>query len=406
MTTTRKKIILVAYDFNPYYGSECHVATIWYEIIKEIFDVHIITSEAHKKDIENHGKYQIENFSYVPVSIFWAFLDKKLNLQPLLSYMKFRTRARKIIGEFVEKEKIEVIHCLTPEGVYYYNDFYKFGLPVFVGPVGGGLTFDFRVLRAYRKQIIPYFLKYLLLCLMRINVFWRLYYKMANKIIIGTRYMKEVLPEESENKMVEIFDTAVDYIDIKGGASRGKKIVKIIYAGRLTAHKGIWLAIDTVEKLKTISANPFEFTVLGNGSLNRHIRRYIKVKKMEGYVKVVNKVPMSEYKSILIEHDIFLFPALQDPGGTTVLDAMMSGLPVVCVAYGGPDISVDDKSGLKSHLQEYDRLVSDLANKVKVLIDDEKLRQVLGNGAKQRVEIFFSKKHLAQKIHELYREYL
>jgi glycosyltransferase involved in cell wall biosynthesis len=88
--------------------------------------------------------------------------------------------------------------------------------------------------------------------------------------------------------------------------------------------------------------------------------------------------------------DVFLFPSLEEPLGSSLLDAMAHGLPVVARKAGGvPEVVEDGRNGL---------LVpgEDFAAAVLQLLDDPALAARLGAAARQTIEERFTAQRMME----------
>jgi len=403
-----KKIVVVAYDLNPALGSECAVAAIWVEILSKYFDVYVFVNKKHKKDIEKDEKIIKANFIYIEVNQKYSWLYRFLGLEYFVDYRAFVKACYSQLNALINKHEIKLIHCLTPEGVYYFNSFYKFGIPVCIGPVGGGLQFFISTWKAYRGQHFAYLVKNIVCRYMKLLPSWKKYFQSAVLIIVGTRYMKPVLPSDCQSRIVEIFDTAIrfDKIADDNKKERTGDIIRVIFAGRLTAHKGIWLAIDAVKRFLEIGGRNIVLDIFGKGPLYKRLAKYVKNEGLSSHINIIGQVPYEEYKTLFVKYDILLYPALQDPGGTVVLDAMANSLPVICLAYGGPDISILENCGIKIPLARYDDMVDAIATALELLSKNRNLFKKMGENARKRVEQKFSLGALEKKILEVYDEVL
>src|SRR4030042_201302 len=143
-----KRIILVAYDLSPKKGSECGKADLWLKII-----------------------------------------------------------SKHLISELIAKDSYALIHCITPAGIHSHNDFYELGVPVIVGPIGGGLKIPPGFEEIFRNSKEKSFLRDWYYAMLVKNKKWKQYFCNANKIIIGTAYLRELLPEKCRGNTTIIFDT-------------------------------------------------------------------------------------------------------------------------------------------------------------------------------------------------------
>ena len=82
--------------------------------------------------------------------------------------------------------------------------------------------------------------------------------------------------------------------------------------------------------------------------------------------------------------DIFVFPTLYEPFGLVILEAMASGLPVVTSEIAGSaELITDGKDGFK--LKE-PKNPSEIAEKLKYLIENDRMRRSMGKKARRTAE--------------------
>ena len=71
------------------------------------------------------------------------------------------------------------------------------------------------------------------------------------------------------------------------------------------------------------------------------------------------------------------------------MEAMLRGLPVVCLDWGGPGILVNETCGFKVRAdQDVDSVVRELANAVGLLASDPQRRITMGLASQVRVREF------------------
>jgi glycosyltransferase involved in cell wall biosynthesis len=103
-----------------------------------------------------------------------------------------------------------------------------------------------------------------------------------------------------------------------------------------------------------------------------------------------------------LRHDAFLFPSLHDSSGNVVLEALSSGLPVVCLDAGGPALLVDPSCGFKVRPGAPQQVVEDLARALAALADDRRLARSMGQAAFHRAREHFSWTHQVSRMERLY----
>ncbi len=110
----------------------------------------------------------------------------------------------------------------------------------------------------------------------------------------------------------------------------------------------------------------------------------------------------SDIAAILKASDLFVFPSRSDGQGLALMEAMASGLPCLAAATGGiPDIIAGDVNGLLFEKGS----VTDLAEKLSRLIEDDALRLRLAAGAREAAQRYAMDKYV-QTVFECYRSLL
>jgi glycosyltransferase involved in cell wall biosynthesis len=131
-------------------------------------------------------------------------------------------------------------------------------------------------------------------------------------------------------------------------------------------------------------ANPkLRFMAVGDGDLLPPIRKSESVQELGD--KVIFTGFQSNVGSFLKAFDIFVLASKLEGLGTSVLDAMALGLPIVATQAGGiPEMILDGKDGLL--VQPGD--AQSLAEAILYLTDHPDIAQNLGNNAKLSVQAF------------------
>jgi glycosyltransferase involved in cell wall biosynthesis len=101
--------------------------------------------------------------------------------------------------------------------------------------------------------------------------------------------------------------------------------------------------------------------------------------------------------------DIFVFPSLAEPLGTSLLAAMAWGLPVLAVASGGVPEYVDDgENGLLVAESKPDLVTDGILR----LLSNNSLREQVGQKARRKMEAQFSASCMVQNTLRAYQEIL
>jgi glycosyltransferase involved in cell wall biosynthesis len=112
-----------------------------------------------------------------------------------------------------------------------------------------------------------------------------------------------------------------------------------------------------------------------------------------GFVEDIQKV----YAAL----DVFLFPSLAEPLGTSLLAAMSYALPVVAVAQGaGPEVVEDGRNGLLVPASDSNAIASAIVR----LLGDAELAARLGAAARETIQQRFTADHMVENTLRIYQQ--
>ena len=175
----------------------------------------------------------------------------------------------------------------------------------------------------------------------------------------------------------------------------------ILTVGRMVERKGVRYLIEAMQQLPQAWLE-----VVGGGPLLEELQSLAKQLGLADRVHFAGKVSEAE----LIEHyrraAVYVQPGIIDTRGDTemlgvvLLEAMHHHVPVVGSDIGGiTDIIINEKTGLLAPQKD----PAALANAVKRILEDEKLRQRLIEGADQHLRTDFSWDNIVGKWMTIYK---
>jgi L-malate glycosyltransferase len=165
----------------------------------------------------------------------------------------------------------------------------------------------------------------------------------------------------------------------------------------LEHHKDYPTFIRTVRTLVDENASLMAF-IVGKGSLETSLKDQVRNCGLEQAVTFTGF--RTDIQAVLGSLDVFLMTSETEGLGTSVLDAFACGVPVVATAAGGiPEMVIHGYSGLLAPVGDSDKL----AELVRAVLDDEKLRTKLITGGKERL-LNFTKRSTAEKTVAVYRQ--
>lgn len=128
--------------------------------------------------------------------------------------------------------------------------------------------------------------------------------------------------------------------------------------------------------------------------------------KVEDRVCFVGGIHHSAIDDFYDAADVFVFPGLRDSGGSSLLEAMSKGLPVVCLDWAGPAEMIDEQSGVKIPVDHPADTLSRIAAVFERLASDPDWRAALGRNAQHRARTVFSWEEKSHLLHTTYEHLL
>jgi glycosyltransferase involved in cell wall biosynthesis len=164
----------------------------------------------------------------------------------------------------------------------------------------------------------------------------------------------------------------------------------------LVAHKGHKHLIEAA-RLVLPHVPDARFVIAGEGELRPSLERQIKEHNLEKHVFLAGFRP--DVLSLHKAFDIFVMSSVTEGLGTSLLDAMAAGKPIVATRTGGiPEVVVDGETGIlvppRNHAAMADALVR--------LLQDEELAKRMGEAGRRRACTKFSAERMVQETLNVY----
>lgn len=190
---------------------------------------------------------------------------------------------------------------------------------------------------------------------------------------------------------------ALEYLLPEG--LRNRKIV--LYAGRLLAMKGVDTLIEAIPAIiEGVKKHHPVFVFAGPGDRTRYIRR-LRELKIEPSCLFVGALPREVTIQLMKDAELLVVPSFHENCPYSILESMACGTPVLASNVGGiPEIIQDKFNGflVKPGSPQM------LANSVVDLLEDNSLRNSLGQHAKETIRDNFSWSVNLTKYVESYHE--
>ena len=110
-------------------------------------------------------------------------------------------------------------------------------------------------------------------------------------------------------------------------------------------------------------------------------------------------IPYDKLPLYLKASDIFIRPSRSEGLGNSFIEAMSAGVPVIATPVGGiPDFLTDGETGLFCDPEN----PADIAEKIKLILDDDNLRKNIVKKARELVEEKYDWNKIVEDYRRLY----
>lgn len=197
----------------------------------------------------------------------------------------------------------------------------------------------------------------------------------------------------------ENMETSTEIVDRKYNL-KGKKV--ILFTGRLTKQKGVEYLIKAMPKVKVANTELF---IVGEGPEEKNLKNLVRTQKNKNihFLPYMRGDRTKEFHQFYKRAEVFVAPSIWDePFGLVILEAMAYATPVIATKKGGiTSIINDGQNGLLVRA----RNSKDLAEKINLLLGNEKLDKQLSENARQTILNKFSWPKIAERFEKIYFKY-
>lgn len=176
----------------------------------------------------------------------------------------------------------------------------------------------------------------------------------------------------------------------------------ILFVGRLHKEKGLRYLIEAFKTIRDRYSD-MKLILAGNGPERKHLERQVTKLNLHNDVIFLDYFPYQKMPGLYNVCDIFVLPSVVEPFGMVLTEAMACGKPVVGSKVGGiKDIVQNGENGFLTEPCNSDHL----AEKIEILLSDEKLRIKFERNGREKIQNTFSYRVVAEKATKIYEEIL
>jgi glycosyltransferase involved in cell wall biosynthesis len=394
-------VILIAPNVSEQMGGQAIKALqIWLELDQRGIRTRQITHHRAKWELDK--KFSHLAVSYVPDSRLQQWMWKTKILRPLQRLM-FQWRAATIASELLKKHPRAIVHYTAPVSPVLP----AFRIPsarVVMGPINGNIyyppAFRHRESRGDRYRRLSHPL---------LQFAHRLFFsgkQTADVLLVsgGERtYRSLKWAGCRDEQFVDSIDSGIlDRLKEMPLASHIGRNLKFVHNGRLVDHKGADLVIRAVAQTR----NPITLEIIGRGEEKENLKRLATELGLESRITFTDWIEdHSQIHRLLQQYRAFVFPSLAEANGIVVQEAMMIGLPVITLDWGGPSLLVTPECGVLIKSTNERTVIADLAKAMDDLSENGDLAQSMAVAGRQlAIDKGFLWSDLISKWIDIYRK--
>lgn len=400
-----KNILISAYACEPGRGSEGEIGWSLVHEIAKSNRVWVITRAnnqlVHEAAFSQLGKPDNLNFIYYDLPK-WARWYKKGKRFFLVYYYLWQIGTYFEAKCFIKHQEIDLTHHLTggmdwmPSGLAFLN------YPFLWGPVGSeeihpnilpSLPLGERAKEIFRKTVRNF-------C-RNIDPLVRLTGYKAKVILSHT---PENLPKRYRDKIVPYIQTGIHpslrFARMKSDFKRGNNFT-VIYAGELIHWKGAAFAVDAFLDFSRGNVDA-KMIVIGDGPLRSQLEHKVTESGVNERIVFHGRVSMETLTEYLTQGDIFLYPSYHHGLATVVLQAMLTGLPIVCLEGDAIGRAVTDRCGVTVTIKNDMDFIQGLSKALLSLYQNESTRIMLAKKAQKIAIDDFSYASIGKSYQPIY----
>ena len=393
------RILLSAYACEPHRGSEPGVGWGWaLAYARQGHCVTVLTRANNRESIDSESA-QLEGFSvrfeYCDLPA-WATWWKKGASGIVVYYSIWQWLAYRLAKRLHRDKPFDRVHHVTFASLRQPSFMVGLGVPFVFGPLAGGDTVPPKLLRSLRWSDRAYERwRAATNRALMLDPFLRRTFRQADLIYVTSKAGMGLLPKRFHAKAKVRLAIGWSDWEAESVGKANLPLVKhtadtrVLYVGALIGWKGVHLALAAFAQAFRNHAGA-TFTIVGEGSSRPWLKEIADRLGIANQLTWRGWLPRQQLGSVYRGHDIFLYPSLRDSGGMVVLEALASGLPVVCLDLAGPGAIVDGRCGVALAADDIDEseVVANSAAALRTISRDEQLRRRMAIGAAERVKEF------------------
>jgi glycosyltransferase involved in cell wall biosynthesis len=404
----RPRLLMLAAACCPGRGSEPGVG--WHRAVQaaRYCDTWVLcpeneNSQVLRRHLATHGDIPGLNFSFVPRGPVLNFLSRVPGLY-YTSYNLWHRRAYRVARQLHAEVGFDLVHQVTLCGYREPGYLWRLGVPFVWGPVGGTQNYPWRflgqagwlgglreALRSVANRVQ-----------LRFSPRVRRAAREAAALLAANSTVQRDFARAHGRTPELLLETGLPQVAEAPREPRPGPL-RLLWSGELCPWKALSLLIEALARLPGDVA--WELNILGRGPLQGRWQRLAARRQVADRIRWLGWLPHAEALRQYDWADLFVFTSLRDTSGNVVLEALASGVPVVCLDHQGVRDMVTPACGVKIPVTRPGEVIDRLAAALTGLARDPAARAALAAGALERAREYHWDRQ-GERMAELYQRVL
>lgn len=409
------KVLIVAPNASARFGGEAILPLHYFRLLsKRGYPVKLLTHHRNQAELYSLASIEPNQIHFVPDTkwhkMAWTVFSKlpervrDLVGASVLNWLNEIYQA-KIIRQLVERGEVELIHQPTPVSPLTPSGLHRFGLPLIIGPMNGGMNYPdgyqdyeglgtrFIVAAGRRLAMI---LNWISPAKLRATV-----------LLVANERTRLALPDPNLHQIETLVENGIDF-NLWTGRKRKATTspvgsLKLIYMGRFIKLKGVDITLHAV-CLARAQGREVTLELVGDGEEREKLEQLTSDLGLQDHVTFHGFQPQQACATIMAECDALVLNSLRECGGAVVLEAMATGIPVVASAWGGPMDYITRETGVLISPTPRENFAQRLADTIIYLADHPDIRESMGNSGEETARRMYDWETKIDQIIKVYKK--
>lgn len=388
--TMRLKVLVSCYACDPTMGSEPGMGGKWVLQLARHHDLWVLTEEpfapALAEYLEQHcpelksaihvvgiPRHRFGETLWEPFFYYWT-------------YRRWQWDAYREAQRLHQQVKFDLVHHLNMIGYREPGYLWKLPIPFVWGPIGGHAQIPWRFLPALgRKGALQHGLRNLLNWVqMHTSVRVKQAMRRADLLLAATRDDQEAIRRIHGRESVLLNEQGTSPIAsiTEREPFESQRPLRVVWCGNFDAGKALPLALMGVQR--AAKEIPLELHIVGSGVCEEEWKTMAEMQGVASLCHWYGILSHDRAMEIIRRSDVMLFSSLKEGTPAVVVEAIQSGVPVICHDKCGFGTVITETSGVKIPMKSPRLSSKAFAEALIRLVRNPELLQSLSHGALQR----------------------